>query len=145
MAKYKGVTLSEISEDKVDIYTKVEKGPNNGSVVYMAVSRGYNNFTNDAVDSSITQNVKTFLTSFVKDADFHSSDVAIGNQLDDINKDEKSYRQLVSEQNDLQKKRSTIDQRLLEIENELLIARENIDKKKSGLELTKDKRSTINQ
>src|ERR1700722_1508262 len=41
--RYKGVILSEISPDKVDIYTKVEQGPNNSSVVYMAVSRGYNN------------------------------------------------------------------------------------------------------
>src|SRR5688572_119593 len=39
IVSYQGVTLSEISPDKVDIYTKVEAGPNNSSVVYMAVSR----------------------------------------------------------------------------------------------------------
>ena len=43
IVSYKGVTLSEISPDKIDIYTKVEAGPNNSSVVYMAVSRGYDN------------------------------------------------------------------------------------------------------
>jgi hypothetical protein len=145
MVKYKGVMLSEISQDKVDIYTKVEKGPNDGSVVYMAVSRGYNNFTNSEVDSNITQNVKTFLQSFVKDADYHSSDVAIGSQIADINNDEKLYQRLLNEQNDLQNKKSNIDKRLMEIQNELLIKRDNIDKKKSGLEVTKDKRATINQ
>ncbi len=63
---YKGVVLSEISPDKIDIYTKVEQGPNNTSIVYMAVSRGYNNFTNSGADSVITQNIKTFLESFIK-------------------------------------------------------------------------------
>ena len=142
---YKGVTLSEISQDKVDIYTKVEKGPNNSSVVYMAVSRGYNNFTNTGVDSNITQNVKVFLDSFVKDAAYHSSDVAIGGQIADINGDEKSYQRLLNEQNDLQSKKSKIDKRLLEIQNELLVKRENIDKKKSGLEVAKDKRAAIKE
>jgi len=33
VVSYKGVTLSEISPDKVDIYTKVEAGSNNSSVV----------------------------------------------------------------------------------------------------------------
>ena len=145
VVKYKGVTLSEISKDRVDIYTKVEKGPNNSSVVYMAVSRGYNNFTNTLVDSNITQNVKTFLQSFVKDADYHSSDVAISNQTADINSDEKAFQRLLNEQNDLQNQKSNIDKRLLEIQNELLLKRENIDKKKSGLEGTKEKRATINQ
>ncbi|MGZ5191104.1 MAG: hypothetical protein ACXWCZ_08770 [Flavisolibacter sp.] len=86
VVSYKGVTLSEISPGKVDIYTKVEEGPNNSSVVYMSVSTGYNNFTNNAMDSSITQNVKTFLESLVKEADAHSADVGISNQIKDINK-----------------------------------------------------------
>src|SRR5580765_6992398 len=55
-ASYKGVTLSEISKDKIDVYTKVEKAANNTSTVYMAVSRGYNNFTSSGADSIITQN-----------------------------------------------------------------------------------------
>jgi hypothetical protein len=46
----------------LDIYTKVEEGPNNSSVVYMAVSKGYDNFASVA-DSAITQNVKAFLES----------------------------------------------------------------------------------
>jgi len=141
MLRYKGVTFSEISPDKLDIYTKVEKGPNNSSVVYMAVSRGYNNFTNGAADSSITENVKTFLESFVNDANKYSADVVIGNQMEEVNKDEKNYQRLLEEQKDLQKKKSNIESRLAEIQNELNAKKEIIDKKKSEVEDAKAKRS----
>lgn len=144
IVSYKGVTLSEISPDKVDIYTKVEAGPNNSSVVYMAVSRGYDNFTNTTVDSTITQNVKTFLESFVKDAANHSADVGIKNQIKDVIKDEKNYQRLLDEQRDLQKKKLNIDNRLKEIQNELSVQEEGINKKKSGVEDAKVKRSNIN-
>jgi len=143
VAKYKGVTLSEISPDKLDIYTKVEKGPNNGSVVYMAVSRGYNNFTNSTADSALTENVKTFLQSFVKDAETHSADIGISNQISDVNKDEKIYERLLEEQKDLQKKKSNVEKRLIEIENELNVRKEAINKKKTEVEEAKAKRSNI--
>lgn len=140
VTRYKGVTLSEISPDKVDIYTKVEAGPNNSSVVYMAVSRGYDNFTSSEADSNITQNVKAFLQSFIMDANNHSADIGITSQLKDISKDEKNYQQLLDEQADLKKKRSIIDSRLLEIQNDLYLKKENMDKKKISLDGAKEKR-----
>lgn len=143
VTSYKGVVLSEISPDKVDIYTKVEKGPNNGSIVYMAVSRGYNNFTKDATDSTINQNVKKFLEAFVQDADFHSANVGIGNQITQVNIDEKMYRRLLNEQDDLQKQKVVIDNKLLEIQNELNIREASIGKKKAGIEDSKVKRAAI--
>ena len=141
--KYKGVILSEISPDKVDIYTKVEAGPNNSSVVYMAVSKGYDNFTNNVADSAITQNVKIFLESLVKDADTQSADVGIKNQIKGVISDEKDYMRLLDEQKDLQKKKSVIDNRLVEIQNELNLRAEEINKKKSGVEDAKIKRGNI--
>lgn len=144
VVKYKGVTLSEISQDKVDIYTKVEKGPNNSSVVYMAVSRGYNNFTNTTVDSNITQNVKIFLGSLVKDAASHSTDVDISKQVTDVNNDEKSYQRLLDEQLDLQKKKSNIENRLVEIQNEINVKAEGLKKKKIGVEEARAKRINAN-
>jgi hypothetical protein len=144
VTRYKGVTLSEISPDKVDIYTKVESGPNNSSVVYMAVSRGYNNFTTSAADSSLTENVKIFLQSFLKDADNHSADMGITNQINDLNKDEKNYQSLLDEQQDLQKKKLNIEKRLSDIQNELNTKKELIDKKKSGVEDSKVKRTNMN-
>src|SRR6185436_1281089 len=141
--KYKGVILSEISPDKVDIYTKVEAGPNNSSFVYMAVSRGYDNFTNNVSDSAINQNVKIFLESLVKDANNQSADVGIKNQIKGVVNDEKEYVRLLDEQKDLQKKKSIIDNRLVEIQNELNLRAEEINKKKTGVEDAKTKRGNI--
>lgn len=139
--KYKGVTLSEISPDKLDIFTKVEEGPNNSSVVFMAVSKGYNNFTSSISDSSITQNVKNFLQSFILDAKNHSDDIGISNQLSDIDQDEKKYQQLLDEQATVLKKKAALDNRLLEIQNDLNLRRGDIDKKKVALQDAKTKRS----
>jgi len=141
--RYKGVTFSEISPDKLDIYTKVEKGPNNSSVVYMAVSRGYNNFTNGEADSAITENVKNFLQSLTMDAANHSADIGINSQMSEVSKEEKMYEKLLDEQRDLQKKKSNIESRLVEIQNEINTKRESIDKKKLELEEAKAKKSTI--
>jgi len=144
-ASYKGVVLSEISKDKIDIYTKVEAGPNNTSVVYMAVSKGYNNFTSSDADTVITQNVEAFLNSFVKDADNHFADVSISNQIKDENKSQKEYQKLLNEQKDLQQKKNKIDNRLVEIQNELDVRKTNLDKMKVGVEDAKTNRNNVNQ
>jgi hypothetical protein len=141
--KYKGVTFSEISSDKVDLYAKVEKGSNNTSVVYMAVSKGYNNFANGTTDSSIKQNLKNFLQSFIKDANSYAADVDIRNQINEVMKDEKSYQRLLDEQKDLQKKKSNIENRLVEIQNDLLVMAETINKKKSAVQDAKAKKNNI--
>ncbi|HEY4876746.1 MAG TPA: hypothetical protein VIH86_14300, partial [Puia sp.] len=144
VGSYKGVVLSEISKDKIDVYTKVESGANNTSLVYMAVSKGYNNFTSSDADTVITQNVEAFLNSFVKDADNHFADVGISNQIKDENKSEKEYQKLLNEQSDLEKKKSKIDNRLVEIQNELDIRKINLDKMKTGVQDAKTNRSTGN-
>jgi hypothetical protein len=144
VASYKGVVLSEISKDKIDVYTKVESGPNNTSMVYMAVSKGYNNFTSSDADSAIIQNVEVFLNSFVKDADNHFADVGISNQIKDEGKSEKEYQKLLNEQTDLEKKKSKIDNRLVEIQNELNVRKINLDKMKTGVQEAKTNRSNDN-
>lgn len=143
VARYKGVVLSEISPEQVDIYTKVVPGPNNTSVVYMAVSRGYNNFTNSQTDSSINGRVKDFLLSFIGDANKHSGSIDITRQMDDIRKEEDGYQKLVNEQADLQKKRSAIDTRLLDIQSSLTLKRELIDGKKLALDNAKTKQTKL--
>jgi hypothetical protein len=142
---YKGVTLSEISSERIDVYTKVEEAPNNTSAVYMAVSKGYNNFTNSAADSVITQNTIAFLNSFVKDADNHFADVNISGQIGDVNKSEKDYQKLLDEQRNLEKQKSVIDSRLGVILVELASLKTEMDKKKITVEDSKIKRANSNK
>ena len=141
--KYSGVTFSEISRDKVDIYTMVKKAPNDGSIVYIAVSRGYDNFISSSNDSATSANVRVFLNSIVAEADNQFTSNTITANTADINKDEKKYKTLVNEQSSLQKRRAEIDNRLVEIEKELSTLSEVLTKKKNGLEDLKTKKTTI--
>ncbi|SRR5579871_678814 len=143
-ASYKGVILSEISKDKIDIYTKVEAGPNNTSIAYMAVSKGYNNFTSSDADTVITQNVEAFLNSLVKDADNHFADVGISDKIKTQNKSEKEYQKLLEEQKDLLQKKNKIDERLAAIQNDLDARKINLDKMKAGVEDAKTNRGKEN-
>src|SRR6185295_4452023 len=120
VTSYKAVTLSEIATEKVDIYTKVDKGENkNTSIVYMAVSKGYDNFTSAESDSTITEHVKIFLNSFVKDVTVFSLDLLITSQTDEVNSTEKDYEHLLSDQKDLQKKKADIETSIIEKEKEI--------------------------
>ena len=141
--KYSGVTFSEISRDKVDIYTMVKKAPNDGSIIYMAVSRGYDNFISSTNDSATSANTRVFLNSMVAEADNQFTTNTITANTAEINKDEKKYKTLVNEQSSLQKRRAEIDNRLIEIEKELSARSEELTKKKNGLEDLKTKKTTI--
>lgn len=140
---YKGVILSEISNTKLDIYTRVEK-LGVGSVVYMAASKGYDNFASPE-DTSITNNIIAFLNNFAPDANYRSVDVDLTAQQASIEKLEKSYQKLLDDQKDTEKKKSDAEVKLVQIQNDLTAKQVEIDKLKAEMESLKTKRSTINQ
>lgn len=140
---YKGVILSEISNTKLDIYTRVEK-LGVGSVVYMAASTGYDNFASPE-DTGITNKIIAFLNNFVPDANYRSVDVDLTAQQANIEKQEKAYQKLLEEQKDTEKKRSDAEVKLLQLQNDITAKQAEIEKLKYDLEDLKSKRSTINQ
>jgi hypothetical protein len=145
VTSYKGVTFSEIGTEKVDIYTKVEKGDkNNTSVVYLAVSKGYDNFTGGGSDNTITENVKTFLNSFVNDVNIYLSDVLIAAQMKEVETAQKEYERSLSDQKDLQKKKSDDENNITDKDKEINEKKADLDRKKEALEDLKRKRGGLN-
>ena len=141
---YRGVTLAEIAPEQIDMYTKVDKGPDdNSSLVYVAVSKGYDNFANAAEDSVLIERVKTFLNSFVKDANTMSVDNTIRTQMEEVTDNEKEYERLLNEKKDLEKKKADIETSLIEIEKRISEKRAEIDRKKEALEVLKNQRGEI--
>ena len=140
---YKGVILSEISPTKLDIYTRVEK-LGVGSVVYMAASKGYDNFASPE-DTGITNKIIVFLNNFVPDANYRSVDVDLTAQQSNIEKQEKALQKLLDDQKDTEKRKSDAEVKLLQIQNDIQAKQTEIQKLKSDLEDLKSKRSTINQ
>jgi hypothetical protein len=131
---YKGVTLSEISRDKMDLYTRVEHGDNNSSLVYLSVSRNYNGDSNLDAEGTVTRNTEAFLDAFVKDLSNRISDVAITGDLKAAGKSEKQYQKLLDEQRDLEQKRSKIDSRLADIQHQLTISKVDRDRTRSAVD-----------
>ena len=140
---YKGVILSEISNTKLDIYTRVEK-LGIGSVVYMTASKGYDNFTSPE-DTGITNKIIVFLNNFVPDANYRSVDVDLTAQQSNIEKQEKAYQKILEEQKDTEKKKSDAEVKLMQLQNDLIAKQTEIDKLKADLQDLKTKRTTINQ
>lgn len=139
---YKGVTFPEISAGVIDIYTKVEKGSNNEkSTVYMAVSKGYDNFTNTVSDNLIIENIKAFLNSFVRDANYFSAEIEISAKIEEIAKAQSAYESLLSDQKDLESKKADIESRLVEKQKEINEKKSEVEYKKSELDELKNKRA----
>jgi hypothetical protein len=140
---YRGVILSEISSMKLDIYTQVQKR-GVGSVVYMAASKGYDNFTTPE-DQDITSNIITFLNTFVGDANYRSVDLDLLSKQDNIDKEEKAYQKLLDEQKDTEKKKSDAEVKLLKLKNDIYYKTAEIAKLKAELDDLKTKRTNFNQ
>lgn len=140
---YRGVTLSEISTSKLDIYTRVEKS-GIGSVVYMAASKGYDNFAGPE-DTEITDKIVAFLNSFTVDANQHSVDVNLLAQKENIEKQEKAYQKLLEEQKDTEKKKSDAEAKLVQLQNDIAAKAAEIERLKGDLESLKLKKSTVAQ
>jgi hypothetical protein len=140
---YNRVILSDISPDPLDIYTKVEKAGDNSSMISMAVSRGYSEFTKNRADSTVTVRIKEYLESFVKEANHYSADADINNYINELNKEEKMYQHLLDEETDLNKRKSELDSRLNEIRRDLRVKEERIIKKKADLEIARAKRNNL--
>lgn len=137
---YKGVVFSEISPEKLDIYTKVEKASNNSSTVYMAVSRGYDNFSNNTSDSLLIENVKSFLESFVQDADNQFADEQISGKISDLKKERKSYELLLKKQIKLQEEKRNIENQLAAVQGEIDAKKTLLENQQINLNDAKDDR-----
>lgn len=60
-----GVKLVDISPELMDYYFKVESIDKKRSVLYLAISKGYSNFIDPAVNQYAWDNAKTFLEGMV--------------------------------------------------------------------------------
>lgn len=56
----------------------------------------------------------------------NSAEVWISNPIQYVHKEEKIFQRLLNEKRDLQKKKSSIENRLIEIQNDLNVRREEI-------------------
>ncbi len=107
---YKGVSIPEISDDKIDIYTKVS-GRKGKSTLYMAISRGYDNFVSPETDSDMMEKGKGYVKSMIADVNIAKIKTDIAAQAKVVKKADKAYentvktgKNLVGDMKDLENK-----------------------------------------
>ncbi len=105
---YKGVSIDEISDEKLDVYTKVS-GKKNNSTLYMAVSRGYDNFVSTETDPELAQKTMAYIKSMMKNVNVALLKQDIVNQAKVVNSvtktqksEDKSGSKLRSQQKSLE-------------------------------------------
>ena len=98
--KYAAVTFSELSPNKMDIYTKVEGKKDNSNVI-MLVSTGYDNFIGTATDATTAANTIIFLNKLNDDAvtmkaaiDLADQQKAVKEAEEKLNKSDKEAKKL---------------------------------------------------
>ena len=108
--KYAAVTFSELSPNKMDIYTKVEGKKDNSSVI-MLVSTGYDNFIGTATDAVAATNTIIFLNKLNDDAvtmkaaiDLVAQQKAVKEAEEKLNDSDKEAKKLANKKAKLEKK-----------------------------------------
>ena len=106
----------------IHVRYKIEKVSANNSV-YLTVPRQHSKFTSIQTGFNITVKTKDIFQPSINCTD--SSDNGNSYSIN-ISKDEKNYRRLLIEQKELKKKKFNIENRLIEIQNDLDVRREDI-------------------
>lgn len=109
--KYEGVTFSELSPNKIDIYTKLDGKKDNSSVL-MLVSTGYDNFISTATDAATAANTITFLNKLNEDAVAMKGAIDLAAQQKAVATAQEKLKKSEKEKEKLAKKRAKLDKQL---------------------------------
>ena len=114
---YKGVRLTELGPDFLDIYIRSEKKSRKEkdiSIVTMLVSSGFEKFYSDSSKPELMNNARAFLNSFTDVASAYDLEQQIIAQETITVKAGKKYTNLVDDGNDLQRKKTKIETQIQE-------------------------------
>jgi len=130
---YKGAAWKEISNDKADIYLKVD-GKGNKSTISVLYSKGYDNFISSSTDAETVNAIKNFLTNFVTDLKKYQLMQDIAKQEDAVKKAEKVFSASVSDGKSLADDKAKIEKKIADNTNEQGDKQKALDAEKKKLE-----------
>lgn len=131
--KYEGVTFSEISPNKIDVYTKVSGKKNNSNVI-MLVSTGYDNFINGAKDATIANNSIAFLNKLTEDATNMKAAIDLAAQQKALKEAEEKLKKEEKEKERLAKKKAKLEKQLEDGTKSTEKAGQAVEREKTKLE-----------
>lgn len=133
---FSGVKWSKVSNEKVDVYFKVE-GKKEKSTVTVFISKGYDNFISSGSDSRSIDNVKGFLNGLVHHANAHHHSLNIAAQEEAIKKAEKAYNSSSQNGKELMAQKEKLEKRIAENSNEATQKQKSLEEEKQKLETLK--------
>ena len=140
---YRGVKLSALSNEPLDIYISVERKSRKEkevSVITMLLARGEDNFITQGVDPGIIENGKLFLNGFTNHIDSYNLEQQISEMEETRIAHEKKTSSLANDAEDLQKKKKKIEKDIEENSKEQADHKATSEKHSQNLETLKSKR-----
>lgn len=139
---FKGVHINEISPDAIDLYVKIDrksKKEKDKSVVYVLVSKGYDNFVTTASDASVFDNTKTFLQNIT--TKFAASDLSsqITEQEKLVKKEQKKLDGYSDDIKDMEKKIRKLNDDIEDRKKDIEKQKSEVSKQQGILDVLKSK------
>ena len=139
---YKGVILSQVSPDKMDYYTRVErksKKEKDKSVVYLWVSMGNENFVSSSTNPTVAQNALVYLNNFMNSTAIYQHTLNTQAQEDAVAKAQKKVNSAKDDIADYEKKIADYQKKLEAAKKELVDREAELNNEKQKLEALKAK------
>ncbi len=136
--RYEEAVWSEISPDKIDLYSKVD-GRNNTSNLTLLVSKGYDNYVTTMSDEEMAIRIKTFLNNFMQYTYEAQNDADIKLSEEALKKAEKDFDKIVKDGENLVKDKEKIEKEIEKNAAEKEEAAKKVEEEKAKLEALKKK------
>jgi hypothetical protein len=145
---FNGVELPELSNQKLDLFFKVEPLNNNTvdrSAITLMVSKGYANFVSLENDSSTFMAAEKFLNSFLYKTDVFAVEADIETKKKDVASSEKKWQNLRDKQEEGKKKIAQLEAEVKNWEQEEAAQQKEVNIQRSALKDLEARRSAIRQ
>lgn len=143
---FPGVQLPELANQKLDLYFKVDElngDSSYNSAISLLVSKGYDNFVSQDVDSATFAASEKFLNSFVSKTEAFDLGKKMEEQKASIAASEKKWQELRNKQSEARKTIAQLEADIKNWQQEEQMQQQDVDSKRSVLKDMEAKRSTI--
>jgi hypothetical protein len=141
---YKGITVSEITKETIDLYFKVED-KKTSAILSLALSKGYDNFLKKETDSVSIENAKIYLTKFVNDATAFLLAKQMNEQAAVVKSLEKKLKGQSKDEEGYTKDKSKIESKINSNKIDIVALKIEMEAQEKALEIVKTKTVTVEE
>jgi peptidoglycan hydrolase CwlO-like protein len=145
---FSGVVLPELTNQKLDLYFKVDDVNNNTtdrSAVTLMVSKGYENFVSQENDSATFNAAQNFLNSFTNQTEMYAIAAQIEDKKKELASSEKKWEDLRNKQEEGRTKIAQLEADLKNWQQEEADRRKDVDAQRTALSDLEAKRAAIHR